>query len=166
MFLLFCHIYYLIGMKQVSDRDIREITSKTNLLHADLQRMFHALGMTHAEIENAERNTDSRDVTLQASRVLNEWRMKNGRNACRSKILEALLECNLVDAKEILEATWGFAPQGKSSNPSLHCHFVYYCGKKMQLSTRSNFLNDSKFKMNETMIKMLRKTTNLKLFCP
>ena len=109
----------LIGIEQVSDRDIRDITSKTGLLHADLQRLFHALNMTHAEIQNAERNTDSRDIILQARRVLNDWRMKNGRNACRRRIVEALLECNLVDAKEILEATWGFGLQGKSLHTSI-----------------------------------------------
>ena len=98
----------------MSDRDIRDITSKIKLEHADLQRMFHALDMTHAEIENAERNTDSRDVTLQARRVLIEWRKKNGRNACKRRILDALLECDLVDAKETLEATWSLTHEGKT----------------------------------------------------
>ena len=59
-------------MDQVSDRDIRDITSKTNLVHADLQRLFQALDMSHAEIEKAERNADLQDITLQARRVLDE----------------------------------------------------------------------------------------------
>ena len=108
--------FCFVGKEKVSDRDIRNITRKAKLKHADLQRMFHALDMTHAEIENAERNTDSRDVTLRARRVLIEWRKKNGRNACRRRILDALLECDLVEAKEILEATWDFSPQGKVLN--------------------------------------------------
>ena len=119
-FLILC--FHFVGMKQVSDKDIQDITSKANLEHADLQRMFHTLSMTHAEIENAERNTDSRDVTLRARRVLNEWRKKNGRNACRRRICDALSECSLVDAKEILEATWGIAPQGKHFMVACHNH--------------------------------------------
>ena len=98
----------------MSDKDIWDITSKTKLLHADLQRMFHALDMSLPEIENAERNTDAGDVTLRARRVLNDWRKKNGRNACRRRIIVALLECGLVDAIEILQETWDLAPQGKA----------------------------------------------------
>ena len=113
---LFCLI---IGIEQVSDRDIWDIASKTNLLHADLQCLFHALNMSGPEIENAERNTDSRDVTLRARRVLNEWREKNGRNACRIRILDAFLECGFIDAKETLEKTWSLLHEGKTSEPSL-----------------------------------------------
>ena len=101
-------------MDQLSDKDIWDIASKTNLLHADLQRLFHALDMSDPEIENAERNTDSKDIALRARKVLKVWRMKNGRNACRRRILDALLECSLVDAKEILEKTWSFVHEGKS----------------------------------------------------
>ena len=96
----------------MSDRDIQDITSKIGLLHADLQCLFHALDMSDSEIENAARYVDSRDVTLQARRVLIEWRMKNGRDASRRKILDALLECDLVDAKETLEKTWSLVHEG------------------------------------------------------
>ena len=101
-------------MEQVSDRDILDITSKTNLLYADLQHLFHTLDMSDPEIENAERNTDSRDVLLRANKVLKVWRMKNGKNAYRRRILDALLVCGLVDAKETLEKTWSLVHEGKT----------------------------------------------------
>ena len=99
----------------MSDRDIGDITSKTNLLHADLQRLFHALDMSDPEIENAERSADSKDATLRARKVLKAWRMKDGVNACRRRILDALLECGLVDAKETLEKKWSLVHEGKTN---------------------------------------------------
>ena len=96
----------------MSDTDIVDITCKTKLLHAQLHHMFNELNIHAADIENAERSTDSRDFKLQANRILKMWRSSNGRNATRRRIINALIECGFIEAKEILEEKWGFLTQG------------------------------------------------------
>ena len=100
-------------MEKVSDKDISDITYKTKLQHADLHHLFSELGIDDADVENAERMADSRDFRLQAKKVLKMWRTKNGRNATRRAVINALIECELIDAKEILEKKWGLVAQGK-----------------------------------------------------
>ena len=97
----------------MSDKDILDIASRTKLQHADLHNLFLELGIDDADVENAERMADSRDFKLQANKVLKMWRTSNGRNATRRAVINALMECGLVEAKEILEEKWGLVTQGK-----------------------------------------------------
>ena len=97
----------------MSDKDIFDITNKTKLLHSDLHNLFSELGIEDTDVENAERIADSRDFKLQAKKVLKMWRTKNGRNATRKAVIDALMECGLVEAKEILEEKWGLIAKGK-----------------------------------------------------
>ena len=100
-------------MEKVSDKDIFAITYKTKLEHAELHYLFAELGIDDADVENAERMADTKDFKLQARKVLKMWRTNNGRNATRKAIIDALTECDLIEAKEILEEKWTLVVQGK-----------------------------------------------------
>ena len=100
-------------MEKVSDKDISAITYKTKLQHAELHFLFYELGIADADVENAKRMADSKDFRLQANKVLQMWRTKNGKNATRNAIIDALTECDLKEAKEILEEEWTLVAQGK-----------------------------------------------------
>ncbi|XP_072042592.1 uncharacterized protein [Amphiura filiformis] len=91
---------------KVSDNDINDIACKADLERHDLMHLFRELGMKGSAIENAERIADTRDFKLQSIRVLETWRQSNGEKGTRKAIVEALKECSLVDAKEILVNKW------------------------------------------------------------
>ena len=103
-------------MEKVTDKDIFDITSKAKLQHADLHNLFSGLGIDDTDVENAERIADTKDFKLQARKVLKMWRTKNGQSATRKAIIDALTECDLIEAKEILEEKWGLIAQGKFLN--------------------------------------------------
>ena len=92
--------------KTLLDKDIRDVAENANLLHKDLKKLFIELDMKQSDIENAERNADTTDVQLKAMYVLQDWRKQNGQSATRRKILEALTECKLINAKDILVEKW------------------------------------------------------------
>ena len=102
-------------MEKLSDKDILDII-KAKLSRAELHRLFLELGISDTDVENAERIADSRDIGLQANKVLKMWREKIGKNATRRRIINALTECSFMDAKEILEEKWSLIVQGKYQN--------------------------------------------------
>ena len=63
--------------------------------------------MRESDIENAEQNANTTDVHLKARKVLSSWREQNGQSATRRTIIDALTECELNNAKEILAEKWG-----------------------------------------------------------
>ncbi|XP_072017961.1 uncharacterized protein [Amphiura filiformis] len=94
----------------VSDNDINDVVYKTHLGRNLLQRLFHQLGITTSDIEYAERMADTRDFKLQSIQVLHFWRQSNGEKATRKAIINALIECNLIEAKEMLVRKWTSCP--------------------------------------------------------
>ena len=58
------------------------------------------------EVENAERNADTRDVALQADKVLQHWLTIRGSAATKWAILKALNECGYEGAIEFLLEQW------------------------------------------------------------
>ncbi|XP_072041412.1 uncharacterized protein [Amphiura filiformis] len=91
---------------KVSDCDITDIACKANLERDDLKHLFNELGMEGSAIENAEGRADTKDFQLQSIRVLKTWRQTNGEKGTRKAVVEALEECSLVEAKEILVDKW------------------------------------------------------------
>ena len=87
----------------LSDKDIHDVASKAKLCHDDLQHLFWELGLESHEIEVAQRLDDTRDFKLQAMKVLKSWKSKCGGEATRKAVISALQECDLKEAKEILE---------------------------------------------------------------
>ena len=104
--------YFLINCfpdlytEQISYREILHVTQKTGLTRDQLHTLFQTLDLEDHEVENAERNADTRDVKLQAAKVLNYWRTTKGRAATKEAILEALEECEYLGAIEILMQQW------------------------------------------------------------
>ena len=90
----------------MSDNDIRDVASRAELTHSELHHLFGELGISHADIENQERIADTKDYYIQADRVLQYWRQKNGKDATRQKVLDSLQECKYNRAKEILIERW------------------------------------------------------------
>ena len=66
------------------------------------------LHLENADIETAKRRADRNDVKLQAVEIFMFWRQRNGKRASRLALIEALYNCDLVEAKEILEDEWHF----------------------------------------------------------
>ena len=64
------------------------------------------------EIENAKRLADINDFKLQAANVLRSWRETNGNAATKEAIINALEECQLYDAIEILQEKWNLQTKG------------------------------------------------------
>ena len=101
-------------MVLVSDTDIRCVAGKAELTRDDLHKLYGELDLTLAEIDRQERKANTRDYTLQAVHILSYWREKNGEVATRKTILDALHECNHVEAKQTLEGKyeWGCTDEG------------------------------------------------------
>ena len=57
-------------MEKVSDKDIRDVTTRANLSESDLDNVFVELGIPTTDIENAKHNSKSTDVDIQAAKVL------------------------------------------------------------------------------------------------
>ena len=111
-FLLYSRCSYL-GLQTLSSKDIRRITHKADLEKEDLDNLFNELEIAAADQDNARRYADTRDFKLQATSILRAWCKRQGEAASRHVIIEALQECNLTKAVEILEKKWGFTTDGK-----------------------------------------------------
>ncbi|XP_072016939.1 NLR family CARD domain-containing protein 4-like [Amphiura filiformis] len=90
----------------VTDSDINDVSGNANLLHHQLQQLYIQLGLKASTIENAERGSDSKYPMHQAIHVLRSWRQSNGVKATRKAIIDALIECSLIEAKDILVNKW------------------------------------------------------------
>ena len=90
----------------VSDKDIRDVARNAELTRAELENLYSVLEITQPDIENQQGIADTRDFMLQAVRVLKHWRQKNGKDATRQKVLDALHECEYKRSKELLEEIW------------------------------------------------------------
>ena len=96
----------------VSDKDIRDVAMKIGLKRDDLHKLYGELLLTLSEIEKEERNADTKDYSIQAVRIISFWREKNGKEATRKKILDALQMCNHNKARQMLEEKWGSTIKG------------------------------------------------------
>ncbi|XP_072013987.1 NLR family CARD domain-containing protein 4-like [Amphiura filiformis] len=101
------------GFEVVSDIDLWDVANEAKLCHADFKNLFIKLRIEASDVENAEHMTDSRDVKLRAIHVLQFWRKSSGREATRQKLIQALQECGLREAEQILEEKWDILPQGR-----------------------------------------------------
>ena len=90
----------------ITDREIFQIAERAGLTSSQLHKLFKALDLPDNEVENAERNADTKDVALQADKVLHHWRNTRGRTATKQAILRALEECEYEDAIEFLLKEW------------------------------------------------------------
>ena len=91
---------------KVSDREIRDVARKAGLTRSQLKNLYKELGLADHEVENAERNADTADGTLQADKVLHHWRTTRGCDANKQAILDALKECNYEEAIAFLTEKW------------------------------------------------------------
>ena len=101
-----------LDIETVSDKDIRDVTSNAGLQNSDLEDLFVELQLQADEIENAKRLADTRDFKLQAATVLRFWRQTNGSAATKQAIINALEECQLYDAVDILNEKWNLQTKG------------------------------------------------------
>ncbi|XP_072048219.1 uncharacterized protein [Amphiura filiformis] len=99
-----------------ADKDLRDVAMNAGLSHADLQNLFIELGIAQPDIERGERNANSLDFQIRSYHVLLLWKSSNGRKDKRKKILDALVECELGEAKELLEEKWSRTPEVKVTN--------------------------------------------------
>ena len=97
----------------VTDKDIQDVASKANLDYNQLQKLFVELEITQRDIEKQQRIAETKDYEIQAKHVLQFWRQTNGKLATRRKILDALMECTLIEAKDLLVDTWGITFEGR-----------------------------------------------------
>ena len=96
-----------------SDEDIRDVAYKVGLTYNDLHKLYGELHLSLADINREERNSDTRDYSIQAEHILSYWRKKNGKVATRKTILDALQECHNKEAIENLEGKWRCTVAGK-----------------------------------------------------
>ena len=80
-----------------------------SLLVDEKKLLYVELGLNAHEVEAAEVTTDSKHPDIKALSVFRYWRTKNGAAATKAKILEALENCNLIDAKEKIESAWNMS---------------------------------------------------------
>ena len=78
-------------MTEVSYSDFKDITGL--LGHTELQMFFPELGLSPEDIEKAEYSASTSDVNLRARNVLRKWHQKNGLEATREAVLQALNRC-------------------------------------------------------------------------
>ena len=90
----------------ITGKEIFQVAENAGLTRNKLHKLFKVLDIPDREVENAERNADTRDVVLQADKVLQHWRTIRGSAATKWAILEALEECGYVGAIEILRRLW------------------------------------------------------------
>ena len=74
-------------MALASEKDIRDITHE--LGPDELRHLFGKLGISHRDIDHAERSADTPDTRLRAQAVLRWWRKKKGHLATIEALLEA-----------------------------------------------------------------------------
>ena len=87
---------------------------KAELSYPELHHLYGELHISQADIENHERIADTKDFQIQAEFLLKRWIQKNGYNATKETILEALHEFRSNRAKHILKKKWGIAEEGRS----------------------------------------------------
>ena len=103
--------YFLLsGTTEVSRKDIATVVKF--LAPVDLQNLYEALDIPKREVQKAEASASISDVDLKAKDVLRQWKQKRGKLATRQAILDALEECENLEAKEKLEKEW----TGKGNN--------------------------------------------------
>ena len=90
----------------ISDRDIRDVTSKAGLYRLELEQLFVELGLGLDEIEKAKRSANTQDFQLEAASVLRYWRIINGKAATKQAVLDALKGCQSNLAWETLQEMW------------------------------------------------------------
>ena len=100
------YFYACLCSEKLSDREIRDVAQKTGLDRNQLKNLYKELDLPDNVVENAERNADTRDVNLQADKVLHHWRATKGREANKQAILDALEGCNFKEAIEFLTKEW------------------------------------------------------------
>ena len=64
------------------------------------------LCIPHTDVEKAEEKANTNDANQKAKAVLREWRQREGKHATQEAILNALKECQLIDAMETLQTKW------------------------------------------------------------
>ena len=77
----------------------------------DLQHFYVKLGLEHRDITHAEVSAGTTDSRLKATAVLRQWKKTRGKKATQQAILQALQECDFLDAREELQVLW--SNQGK-----------------------------------------------------
>ena len=74
-------------MAVASEDDFRDITNE--LGPDELYHLFDNLGISHRDIEHAERSADTSDTRLKARAVLRWWKQTNGQGATLEVLCEA-----------------------------------------------------------------------------
>ena len=73
----------------------------------ELQRFCLELpGLSRADVKKAEHRANSDDPELKAREVLHLWHQRNGRQATRQAVLQALGRCGYTNAVEHLIEKW------------------------------------------------------------
>ncbi|XP_072028048.1 uncharacterized protein [Amphiura filiformis] len=72
----------------------------------ELQHLYIAMGIPHAQAEKAEKKANTSDVELKGMEVLYVWKQMNGPKATRNAILKALEKCSYISSKQQLENIW------------------------------------------------------------
>ena len=70
---------------------------------------FQLDGLSCADAKKAERKANSDDPELKAREVLYLWHQRNGRQATRQVVLQAMEKCGFASAAEKLEEKWDSA---------------------------------------------------------
>ena len=89
---------------KMSARDIGDVIRLLN--PNDSHELFHAINIEERDIATEKENANSTDPNIQARAVFNFWIRKEASKATRQAILDALLKCCNIEAKEILEDIW------------------------------------------------------------
>ena len=97
--------YIILLSAMVSNDDINDII-KLSLDYNDFQKLYGELQIPSHEVANAIHSTGTRDVIINARKVLELWCRLRGHVATRQAILEALDGCGNRNAREQLEETW------------------------------------------------------------
>ncbi|XP_041483940.1 probable ATP-dependent RNA helicase DDX60 isoform X2 [Lytechinus variegatus] len=90
------------GSSSISNEQILDAVNA--LSSCDLSEVFAVLGLTTMDINNASQRAWSDDYRNR--NVLFAWRKKEGYNATAEALLDALEECQYIEAKNILLAKW------------------------------------------------------------
>ena len=91
-------------MEPIIESDFDDIIKLLGI--ADLERLYHALGLQSTDIEKAQANAGCNNVDIKARYVLQFWLKTEGKGATRERILEALEKCQNRLAVQQLESTW------------------------------------------------------------
>ena len=88
----------------ISDSDFTDVVQE--LSSVQLKNLYDELGeVSYKDVEKKEQAA-GKDVDQQAKAVLRLWRERNGRNATRNVLLEALHKCKFTLVAEKLMKIW------------------------------------------------------------